>query len=183
MGVETAQNRPKTHPKWWGAKRPTILDGFWTGFGPVSGESWARDRFQRPRPRLGKCYTNQRKLAREADSEAQKTKIENPSISPTQSSPAYHGSRYTWDPGIHKTRLYPGPGHTQDSWMPGTRIKTRPWYTGSPLHRAPGCPRLPIYNYAPLGPRRLHSARSLRNSPLKNPSCGTPPWQNAEGPL
>ncbi len=35
------------------------------GFGPISGQSWARDRYQRPR--LEKWYINQRKLSRETD--------------------------------------------------------------------------------------------------------------------
>ncbi len=36
------------------------------GFGPVFGQSWAQKRAKRPR--LEKCNTNQRKLAREIDS-------------------------------------------------------------------------------------------------------------------
>ena len=38
------------------------------GFGPVFGQSWARDRYQRPR--LEKRCINQRQLARETDSKA-----------------------------------------------------------------------------------------------------------------
>jgi len=30
----TALNLSKTHSKWWGASRPTILNGFWTGLAP-----------------------------------------------------------------------------------------------------------------------------------------------------
>ncbi len=41
---------------------------FWVGFGPVSGQSWARDRYQRFR--LEKRCINQPKLARETDSKA-----------------------------------------------------------------------------------------------------------------
>ena len=34
LGVLTALNRPRTHLKWWGASRPTTLNGFWAGLGP-----------------------------------------------------------------------------------------------------------------------------------------------------
>ncbi len=40
---------------------------FFRGFRSVFGQSWAQERAQRPR--LDKCYINQRKLAREIDSE------------------------------------------------------------------------------------------------------------------
>ncbi len=40
------------------------------GFGSVSGQSWAQDRYERPR--LGKSCINQRELARETDSKDQR---------------------------------------------------------------------------------------------------------------
>ncbi len=66
--------RFKGTPKWFFRQvvfwRPvvcwSVLGRCWVSFGSVSGQSWARDRYERPR--LGKCCINQRELARETDS-------------------------------------------------------------------------------------------------------------------
>ena len=82
-GVETGLPYVDAHPKSWVLRTISFayLDSeeetklyilVFLDFGPDFGQSWARERAQRPR--LEKCYINQRKLARETESKTPKLK-------------------------------------------------------------------------------------------------------------